>query len=406
MESGHSIHHLSFFSRLGSLKEGTSEWHAARAGLVLLRLVDQRFSVASTGPDPWQFRAVRAAIEAIEETSSVRSILAGALEALTAPNAAPARVLPRLMAYGRALDLGAQWSLARDVYDAIVRHADAAHEADLVVDAYIRIGFCARVESLWDESLSAFLAAGRIADILGDETRSLRVVVARAALAREQGHYTIADDMLAGALKRIQPVGDTRPVYAVALHERAINAHARQRFEQGLHYAYAALELTERANDRDRLLGDIASFFLELGVYSAARDAYLIVATTAHEYWSRWSATINLIELATIQRLEPLFEAHRRELRGVDMPPRLEASYHLYVGRGLIVFGRSAEGRESLRQSLEIALSHDLTDLATEARRSLDEPLAPPYQPSPIDVKDTIHEVAARISAMRVAALQ
>ena len=68
---------------------------------------------------------------------------------------------------------------------------------------------------------------------------------------------------------------------------------------------------------RDRVLNDLGASFVQLGVYSAARDAYLVVAATAQEQYMRWTAMINLLDVAADERREPVFEQYRRDLEGV-----------------------------------------------------------------------------------------
>jgi hypothetical protein len=70
---------------------------------------------------------------------------------------------------------------------------------------------------------------------------------------------------------------------ATTLHDRAHVACQRRRFDESDRFAFSALKDTRDDSARDRLPGDIAACVAELGLRSAARDAYLVIAVTAQE---------------------------------------------------------------------------------------------------------------------------
>jgi hypothetical protein len=118
---------------------------------------------------------------------------------------------------------------------------------------------------------------------------------------------------------------------------------------------------------------DLAMAFSQIGLRSAARDANLILAATAQEQYTRWVATINLMEIASLDGSEPVFEQYRRELADVDLPPTLRIEYHLQVGRGCRIFGKIDAARTELAKVLQLAEQHRLNEYIFTAERELNE---------------------------------
>ena len=79
--------------------------------------------------------------------------------------------------------------------------------------------------------------------------------------------------------------------------------------------------------ERDRILADIATGFLSLGLFDVARDAYLVLVATAQDQYVRWTAGLNLMEIAGRQGVEPLFDRYRRDFKDAELPPYPPGSY-------------------------------------------------------------------------------
>ena len=192
----------------------------------------------------------------------------------------------------------------------------------------------------------------------------------------------------------------------MALHARGGVAHARGDYELTIRFAYEALEKTSSPEARDRVLGDIASTFVNLGVRSAARDALLLLAATAQAQYSRWLATINLIEIAALDRCEPVFEQYRRELLDAPLPPSLEVWYHVHVGEGYRAFGRLDAARAALARAVDIAARHQLNQVLFKAEselRDIDAGLAVAAVAT-VEPPSGVRDVVDAISEMKVVA--
>jgi len=190
-------------------------------------------------------------------------------------------------------------------------------------------------------------------------------------------------------------------VQGLALHDRSTVAHLRGDYERAVRFAYQALGLLCSPVARDRVLGDLAASFVLLGVRSAARDALMVLAATAQDQYSRWVATINLLELEAMDGCEPRFEEYRRQLEAAPLPPALEAEYCLSLGTTYLLFDRPEQARQALVHAAEVASAHHFNQLLFRAEQSLRElsvgkpavaaAVAPP--PAVADVAEAINEM-------------
>jgi tetratricopeptide (TPR) repeat protein len=208
-------------------------------------------------------------------------------------------------------------------------------------------------------------------------------------------------------IRATDPAGKLREVRAIALHDRAAVAHMRGEYESAVRFAYEALDGMSSPAARDRVLADIAVSFMELGVLSAARDALVVLASTAQEQYTRWLSTVNLLDVAARERCEPVFEQYRRELSDAALPASLEANYYLTVGKGLAAFGRTEAARSALSKAIDLSSKHQFHQITHEAELELQNlekaartvRRAAEYQPS-----GRIEEIAAAIRGMRATA--
>lgn len=405
MDIGHnSLPHLAFFEALAGMEEGSSEWREATAGLVTLRLVDSWMTEGRgvVAADGWSLRAVRDAIQRVDRGSSIRSILTSVVDTMQALRDVRVTTLaPRLMAYARALMYEAQWSLAADVHRTIIGYAHPVDDADVVIDANMQLGACLRTMAQWQEAASAYSVAGQIAMLSGDMVNVLRSRVSEANIAIDRGNLPHAEAILEETISRTGSVPAFAETRALALHARAHVASLRGDFEQAVRLGYDALEGVRTQTARDRILSDIATAFFDLGVRSAARDAYLILAATAQEQYVRWASTINLMELAALDGQQTVFEEHRRELSTAILPANLSAYYFFYVGQGYRLFDRDRAAEAALSRAVEIASANQLNQVLIQAESALDEIRAGRTPAGPVRVKEASQDVMTVAAAIR-----
>jgi hypothetical protein len=408
MENGHnSLTHLVFFEALASLEENAPGWRETVAGLVTLRLVD---SWMAEGPavadaDTWSLRAVRDAISNMPSGSSCRSILSSLVDTMQAlPAVRVTTLAPRLMAYARALMYEAKWALAADVHRTIIQHAHPVEDADLMIDANMQLGACYRTMAQWQDAAAAYSIAGQIAAMSGDMVNVLRSRVSEANIAIDRGNLPHAEAILDETITRAGAAPAMVETRALALHARGHVAHLRKDHELAVRCGHEALAGTSSATSRDRILGDIAASFTELGVRSAARDAYLILAATAQEQYTRWTSQINLMELAALDGQQTVFEQYRREMSTEVLPAPLSAWYFYYVAQGYRLFDRDRAAEAALSRAIDIASANQLSQVLIEAEQALEEIRAGRRPQIPRDAREpsaSARPVAAAIRELR-----
>ena len=401
------LQHVPFFEALSRAEEGSPEWRLTSAGLVTLRLFDAWLvegpSVVSASA--WGLRAVREAIDAMAAGSSSKAILASIVDAMEGAGMVRVPlVAPRLLAYARALQFDGRWELAADVHRTVIAHAHPVEEADIVIAANMQLGSCLRPLMQLDEASIAYTRAGCVAAMTGDIVNVLRARIFEANIANDRGNLPLAQTLLEETIRE-SAANRLTEVRALALHARADVALRRGEFEVAIGMAYEAIDGLTAPSARDRVLADIAVAFYELGMRAAARDAYLILAATAQEQYSRWVAVINLMECAAADGREPMFEQYRRELSDASLPVALACQYHFYVGQGYSLFGRNAQAKASLERAIELAEQHHINEILFRAEQSLEAlrdggvviiANAPEFSPTP-----EVERVAEAVREMR-----
>jgi hypothetical protein len=198
----------------------------------------------------------------------------------------------------------------------------------------------------------------------------LRARIQEANIAIDRGNLPYAETLLDDTIRRAKESGYPE-VRATAIHDRALVANRRGKFDEALVLQYEAFKGVRNQMARDRVLNDLGTSFVQLGVYSAARDAYLVVAATAQEQYLRWTATINLLDVAVYERREPLFEQYRRELDGVSLPAALAPYYFLFMAQGYRAFDKPGLAKAAAARAAEISASHQLGQAEIEAEQLL-----------------------------------
>jgi tetratricopeptide (TPR) repeat protein len=398
--------HLPYFEALAHMSESSADWRAISAGLVTLRLVDAWVSEGThvVAAHARGLRAVRELIAAIEVGNSARALLTSVVDSMVAaPTVRVSIVAPRLMAYARGLQFDGHWALAADVYRTVIAHSQLVEDADVVVAANMQLGACLRVLADWSEAAIAYTTAGQIAALTGDVMNVLRARLAEANLAMDRGNLPRAEAILDETIRSAAEAGQAR-IRAMALQDRGVLAQHRGDLELAVCLGYEAVNSFHDQVARDRAMVDLAAAFQRMGLRSAARDANLILAATAQEQYTRWVATINLMEIASLDGSEPVFEQYRRELAGANLPAVLAAYYHYYVGQGFRLFDRFEAAKASLERAIEIAARHQLNEVLIKAEQSLQEIrdggvifIASAPQPSPAvaEVADAVRELRA-----------
>jgi tetratricopeptide (TPR) repeat protein len=363
--------HQSFYDVLSEASEGLPVWAPTLAGLAVLHLLDAARTDRAIIDEDWTgVKITHDAVTSLREGTPLRRPLQRILDNLRDAGPSWFGVNQALFAYGRALDLEGNWSLAADVFTTVAEIAREERDASLAIEATTALGGAARRSGDWDRSADSYATAGHLADALGDRASGLTVRVGTANTHIARGNLPAARMVLDEVIDEAGAAG-LDGVQALAYHARASVAHLQGEFADAVSLAYKALGKATNPSARDSINADIAAAFMELGMHDAARDAYLIVSATSRYQWVRWQATVNLMELAAIDGMEEAFESYAKELKNAALDPRLRSYFLLYYGRGAISFGREEEGRRSISDAQDFASRHKINQVAHEASAAL-----------------------------------
>jgi tetratricopeptide (TPR) repeat protein len=407
-DASKQLRHLPFIEELAATKEPESSALAACAGLLVLRLVDAWMENPAlvAVPDGRAARAARSAVERISTGSETRTILLTVLDAMMDTRAGDSRaVSERLMAYGHALDLDAQWDLATDVYETILDFVHADQDCETAVNALLRRAACLRELGKFDDSAVCCDIAIEHAKRYGDKRGELRAQIGRAKIVYSRGDLPLADAMLADTVRAADEHALT-DIRWRANQDRGELAFLRGEYEVALRFAHAAWQESGTAIERDRLLCDIAGMFYMLGMRSTVRDVYLILAATAREQSQRWVSTINLMEIAAEDGQRLHFERYQQQLAGAALPPHLRAEFELHAGRGYRLFNEPALAREWLERALGSAAAYSLNRLVFTVEEAIVASTQPqskrtPMPPAAVNVLGAVGHIAEQLRMLR-----
>ncbi len=367
------IKHHAFFEALANAGEKTPEWHSVFAGLSLMRLMDRiAADPASTALGPADLDISLASAEAVSTGNPVRAILLRILDQLNESLELSAAIGADLVAYGRALDLDAKWSLAADVFETVSELYSERSHPRIVIESSTLLGAAARSVGDWERSNRAYSRAEHLAERIGDRALAL---TARVGLANSQitrGNLPTAEIELDQIIN--EAVAERlQSVQQIALHARASLAHQQSDYQQTIHLAYRSMELTTNSTARERLLADIAAAYAELGMLETARNAYHIVAITSPHQWVRWQSMLNMMELAVHERDQVSFDNLVKELDTAALDPKLQSYFLYFKALGAREFDYP-DWSALLDEAQRVAESHKLNQLAFEiesARKSV-----------------------------------
>ncbi len=370
-----TLRHRAYFEALDEIGDDAEpDFQAVAAGLYALRLFDTwiRDECGSSAPDARQLEGTRRAITLAPPSATMR-VLSTVVETIaTARGLEGSMVLPALLAYARALHFEARWALAQDVYDTIISVSACVSDDELLLSAMHMRGYTLRMQGRLDEAALAYKQLRIAAEFVGETQFVLEGRLSEAKLAIDRGNLPQAEERLERLLAEPE-VAVRSALRSKVLHDRSIVAMRRGELERAAVLGYEALALCKDGASRDRILSDIANTLSALGQWDGARDAFMIIAATAEEQHIRWLATINLMELAFLERRETIFDQYRRELSEAALPPSLAALYLQFAGQGLRVFGHAVAARDVLERAHVVAREHDMNELLFKIDALLDE---------------------------------
>ena len=369
------LKHLAFFEAVGEAKENSPKAQSATAGLLMLRLIDHWVLAGPVmvEPESVSVKSVRGAIMQLESTDPTREVLLGLVNTMQTVREVDIQpVLPRLFAYAGCLEKRVELTLASDVYETIARLAEEEYDGDLLIDSFLRLGYCKRMSGELGDAEASYATAGKIAKRQKDTARALRSQIGSATVVMMRGNLPKAEELLAQVAMDSERA-ECVEVLSNALHVRSVVAHRRGNFDSAVCLAYQALQSTALANDRDRILGDIAATFIVMQRFAAARDALMILDATAATEMVRLNARVNMVALAARADDRELFENSLARLDGVPLPPESQVNYLIESARGFRLFGEPERAKRLLEDAHALAVEHGFNRSIFEAEEMLAE---------------------------------
>jgi hypothetical protein len=367
------LKHLPFFEAVGEAEEHSPKAHAATAGLLMLRLIDHWILAGPVmvEPESVSVKSVRSAIMLIEAGDHSREVLLGMINTMQTVREVDVQpILPRLFAYAGCLEKRTELTLAADVYGTIARLGEEEFDGDLLIDSFLRLGYCQRMQGALNDAESSYLIAGKIAKRHKDTARALRSRVGSAIVVMTRGNLPKADELLAGITIESERA-DCDEMTSNAMHVHSIVAHRRGELGRAVCLAYNALKLNPNPTERDSILADIGAYFITMRRFDAARDALMILDATGASEMVRLHARVNMVALAARAGDEELFATSRSRLEHSTLPSEVQINLLIESARGLRLFGRADSADELLIEAREIASKHGFSRSVFEAEGML-----------------------------------
>jgi hypothetical protein len=159
------------------------------------------------------------------------------------------------------------------------------------------------------------------------------------------------------------------------MHDLAVVTFQAGRFADAVPLAFNAYQLYEDSHQRTRALSDVGVFLKELGHYSEAKQAFLVVLDGQCSGELRINVELELLELSAIIQDRVGFERWRRivDAKVDQLPPDLAVEFNIKLGIGLAAFGNKADAMNRLNRAIALAEEYRLGQRIFEAEEHVRE---------------------------------
>jgi hypothetical protein len=331
------VRHLAFFRAASAELEGSGEYRALLAGVVVMRLLDK---YRSRDGDPErrlrEFTPVQQAVDALDDGPDRRALqrIVDAI-ATYAAGIADTRA-ERLVEYARCLEVDARWDPAMDAYLTVIDLAPA--DRTLVPQCYRHASACSRKMGDVDRAAQFLRDGHRIAVEIGDRRWVLKLQITESKLLWHKGDVEAAGCLLDAIIAEADACGWVT-IAATARHDRGGVAFDCDQKHLAVQYIYSALKDLDDPIDRLFAIGDLAVGLQDLGYVEHARTLLLMVYhSPLATVEARNRASLNMLYGSALAGEQPQFDLLSRELRDQRLTARQRAAYHLFLGQGYLKF--------------------------------------------------------------------
>jgi tetratricopeptide (TPR) repeat protein len=385
-----------FRQQLSSAEWAERERVPLAAGFAILCVIAQRVDAAVT-PDESDVDMARSVVWTLPAGSPMAAALRSLLVAIDADPPAPAA--PALMTYAKLLEENGAYAFAADVYQLAAELGRREQGLVLVPAALDRVGYCLRLIGRFREAVRAYRAAIAVAQETGDQIAVLLTSMGLAQVDVNRNRYDSArrqlDQIIATARTR-----NARHPLSLALHDRGALANHEGDLEGAFLYLDEALQLVIEPARKVRLLNDLGTLLRALGMPEVARDAFECVRADGSQADVRWSATINLLDVAADEARWDEFDDLHDALETARLTPRLQCEFLVTLAEGLAMRGDGLGEHETYSALENVALRFELAEFVETARKGLAglRPIrqAPRRRELPPRCRPTIEAIQAR----------
>lgn len=365
--------HEAFLERAS---DGGDERGHALGAFLTLRLVDRIAEdpkALKSDAMAYQLRACQTYLDEVypqtEEVTHLEEIVRVAESAIRAGNK---RLLwAPMLAYAFSLEQQLRLDESLDVLDSTLRLENAS-AIDEKTAALLQKGRVLRLAGRFEDAEEAYGFAGELANLRGDLRSQMVSRIGRAIILQKTGNLPDSELLLAGVLNVAEQSGDSF-VEARALHDLSVTKYLMNRVPDAISLAYRAYQRYEEGEGQARALADVGTYLMELGHYSAAKEAFQQVLGTQPKARVRINVMLELLEVSANIQDRVGFERWRRELEAVaeTLPPAEEVDFEMKLGCGLSAFGNENDGKARLTRGLQLAEKHKLGQRVFEAEQLL-----------------------------------
>ena len=264
-------------------------------------------------------------------------------------------LLPPLMAFAFWLEQELRLDEAMDVLKTALQLSDG-RDGEEEVAAHLQYARVLRMRGDFEGARRSYTRSGNIAATLQDNHSVLLSQIGLAMVLQKTGNLPGSERIFREVIVEAERTGD-RDAEARACHDLSGTLYYASRTSEGAQLAFRAFELYEQSILRFRALSDTGIFLKELGHYSEAKRAFLIVLGSNPAPGVRARTVSELLDLGALTDDRVSFERWRRELavQYDQLPPDDQVDFDMKVGSGLSVFGRQQAAVKHYERALRVA---------------------------------------------------
>ena len=264
-------------------------------------------------------------------------------------------LLPPMMAFAFWLEQELRLAEALDVLNTALRLSDG-RDGEEEVAAYLQYARVLRMQGDFEDARESYAHSGSIAARIGDKHSVLLSQIGHGVVLQKVGNLPGSERILREVIVEAERTGD-HDAEARARHDLSVTLYFAGRISEGAHLTFRAFELYEQSILRFRALSDTGVFLKELGHYSEAKKAFLIVLGSNPPRDVRARTVTELLDLGALTDDRVSFERWRRDLavHYDQLPPDDQVDFDMKVASGLSVFGRHPAAVKHYERALQVA---------------------------------------------------